>query len=124
METPLRPPGHHRHKARAPQTKLMAAQKVMLGGKRSIPTEICLTCCKSLWPTSFLVRTSLKEDGDASIIKLAHNLAAIGMDYCSHGLREHVLGQSHFKRIIANGGGFASTRQVTEFTWFLLLTLS
>ncbi len=58
---------------------------------------------------------------DASFIKLAHNLAAIGMDYCTHGLRAHVLaGQSHFNRIMASGGGFESPRQVTEFTWFLL----
>ena len=99
---------------------LLSAQKVMLGGKRS-PTEVCLACCKQLWPTSFMVRVAPRVE-DASFFKLAHSLAAIGMDYSTAGLKAHVLkGQAHAHRILTGTNAkFNSFQEICEFTWFLL----
>ena len=92
----------------------------MLGGKRS-PTEVCLACCKQLWPTSFMVRVAPRVE-DASFFKLAHSLAAIGMDYSTAGLKAHVLkGQAHAHRILTGTNAkFNSFQEICEFTWFLL----
>jgi hypothetical protein len=101
-------------------SNLFSAQKVMLGGKRS-PTEICLSCCKQLWPTSFMVRVAPRNE-DAPFLKLAHSLVAIGMDYSSAGLSQHVLkGQAHAQRILmGTNQKFRSFQEICEFTWFLL----
>ena len=84
-------------------SSLRDAQKIMLGGKRS-PTEVCLACCKNLWPTSFMIRVK-PNDGDAPFFRLAHSLASIGMDYSTAVLKSHVLkGQSHAHRILTGRG--------------------
>ena len=104
-------------------TTLLSAQKIMLGGKRT-PTEVCLECCKQLWPTSFLIRMAPRAE-DAAFFKLAHSLAAIGMDYSTASLKAHVVkGQAHAHRILTSTTErpqrFNSYQEICEFTWFLL----